>query len=334
MKDIKEILLEDGNLEKVLEYYGYENIKVIRNEIRCGRGDDSNPTSIRIKLNENLTSQDFARNVSGDIFTLIMSNKNLEFKQVIREIKSILNISQEYKPKAKSTFSTLFGKMKKINNMNEVSIETYPENVLNNYELIWNERFIKDNISIQTQKKFNIGYCDKTERISIPWRNINGEIVGIMGRDNTDLAEGFKYLPLIAFSKSMSLYGYSENYEYLLNADRIYIFESEKSVLQADSMGYHTCLALGGNSLSDYQIKSILKLNPKEIILGFDEGLDKSIIKDRIEMIRKNLVLRECKVGIIYDTKNKYMKKDSKCSPTDLGKNKFNKIINECIFVK
>ena len=51
-------------------------------------------------------------------------------------------------------------------------------------------------------------------------------------------------------------------------------------------------------------------------------------------MIRKSLVLRECKVGIIYDTKNKYMKKDSKCSPTDLGKDKFNKIINECVFVK
>ena len=334
MRDIKEILLEDDNLEKILEYYGYENIRRTNKEIRCARGDDSNPTSIRIRLNENLTSQDFARNVSGDIFTLIMSHKDMEFKDTIREIKSILGISLEYKPKQKSAFSMLFGKIKNYKSISETSIETYPENTLDKYEAVWNERFLKDNISIQTQTRFNIGYCNSTNRITIPWRNINGEIVGIMGRDNTDLAEGFKYLPLIAFQKMFSLYGYSENYEHLLNADRIYLFESEKSVLQAHTMGIYTCLALGGNALSDYQIKSILKLNPREIILGFDEGLDKEIIKSRIELIKSHLVLRECKVGIIYDIKNKYMEKGSKCSPTDIGKDKFEKLIQECIYSK
>ena len=334
MRDIKEILLEDDNLEKILEYYGYENIRRTNKEIRCARGDDSNPTSIRIRLNENLTSQDFARSVSGDIFTLIMANKNMDFKDVIREIKSILGLSLEYKPKQKSAFSMLFGRIKTHKDNSETNIETYPENTLDKYDKVWNERFLKDNISIQTQRKFNIGYCSSTNRITIPWRNINGEIVGIMGRDNTDLAEGFKYLPLIVFLKMFALYGYSENYEYLLNADVIYIFESEKSVLQAHTMGFYNCVALGGNALSDYQIKSILKLNPKAIVLCYDEGLEKEIIKNRIKLIKSHLVLRECKVGIIYDIKNKYMKKDSKCSPTDLGKDKFNKIINECVFLK
>lgn len=333
MRDIKEILLDDDNLEKILEHYGYENIHRTEKEIRCARGDDSNPTAIRIKLNENLTSQDFARNINGDIFTLIMSHKELEFKEVIQEIKSILGLSLAYKKKAKSTFSSLFGRIKNQKSV-EVDIETYPEDILEKYESVWNERFFKDNISVQTQIKFNIGYCNTTNRITIPWRNINGEIVGIMGRDNTDLAEGFKYLPLIAFPKSVVLYGYSENYMSLLNADRIYIFESEKSVLQANTMGYYSCLALGGNALSDCQIKNILKLNPKEIILGFDEGLDNEIIKQRIDSIKSHLVLRECKVGVIYDIKNKYMERGSKCSPTDIGKDKFEKLIQECIYAK
>ena len=332
MGDIKGILLESDNLEKVLEYYGYENIKRTSKEIRCARGDDSNPTSIRIKLNENLTSQDFARSVSGDIFTLIMANKNMDFKDVIREIKSILGLSLEYKPKQKSTFSMLFGKIKNYNNSEEIDVETYGEDILDNYESAWNERFLKDNISTQTQKKFNIGYCNHTNRITIPWRNINGEVIGIMGRDNTDLAEGFKYLPLIAFLKMYALYGYSENYEHLLNADRIYIFESEKSVLQAHTMGFYNCLALGGNALSDYQVKSILKLNPKAIVLGYDEGLEKEIIKNRIKLIKSHLVLRECKVGIICDIKNKYIEKGSKCSPTDKGKDIFKKLTEECVY--
>ena len=332
MRDIKEILLEDDNLEKILEYYGYENIRRTNKEIRCARGDDSNPTSIRIRLNENLTSQDFARSISGDIFTLIMTHKNIEFKDTIREIKSILGISLEYKPKQKSAFSALFGKIKNYNNSEETEVETYGENILDNYESAWNERFLKDNISAQTQKKFNIGYCNVTNRITIPWRNINCEIVGVMGRDNTDLAEGFKYLPLIIFLKMYALYGYSENYEHLLNADIIYIFESEKSVLQAHTMGFYNCVALGGNALSDFQIKIILKLNPKAIVLCYDEGLEKEIIRNRIKLIKSHLVLRECKVGIIYDVKNKYIKKGSKCSPTDKGKSVFKKLTEECVY--
>ena len=104
LRDIKEILLDEDNLEKILEHYGYENIHKTNKEIRCARGDDSNPTSIRIKLNDNLTSQDFARNISGDIFTLIMSHKNLEFKEVIQEIKSILGLSLSYKKRLNQHF--------------------------------------------------------------------------------------------------------------------------------------------------------------------------------------------------------------------------------------
>ena len=335
MNNIKEILLESDNLEKILECYGYENIRRTSKEIRCARGDDSNPTSIRIKLNENLTSQDFARDISGDIFTLIMTHKNMDFKDTIREIKSILGLSLEYKPKQKSAFSALFGRMRHYKDDEELTsaIETYPESTLNQYDLSWNDRFLKDNISVQTQIKFNIGYCNNTNRITIPWRNINGEIVGVMGRDNTDLAEGFKYLPLIVFLKMFALYGYSENYEYLLNADVIYIFESEKSVLQAHTMGIYTCLALGGNALSDFQIKNILKLNPKKIILCYDEGLKSEIIKNRIELIKSHLVLKESKVGIMYDIKNKYIEKGSKCSPTDKGEYIFKKLIDECTYI-
>ena len=332
MNNIKETLLLDDNLEKILEHYEYENINRHRNEIRCSRGEDSNPTAIRIKLNENISANDFARNHNGDIFSLIMNNRDLEFREVIREVKSILGISQEYnKPKTKSTFASLFGKIKTNKINNDYEIEIYPEDVLNKYSSSWNERFYKDNISIQTQIKFSIGYCNTTNRITIPWRNTEGSLIGIMGRDNTDLAEGFKYLPLIPFPKSLGLYGYSENYQYLINADVIYIFESEKSVLQAHTFGEYRALATGGNSLSEYQIKQILKLNAKSVILAYDEGLDTYITLTNIRHIKEHLVLRETKIGIIYDKENKYMKKDSKCSPTDNGKDIFDKLVKECI---
>jgi DNA primase len=331
MKTIKSILLEDHNLEKVLEYYSYENINRNTKEIRCARETDSNPTSVRIKLNENLTSQDFAKNIYGDIFTLIMEHKNIEFKNLINEIKSLLNINTQFKKKQIFSFQEIFNKLR--GNSNDIILPTtYPETILENYENTWNTRFFNDNISIKIQKKFNIGYDSDSNRITIPWRNQHGELIGIIGRDNTGTKQN-KYLALIPFPKSSSLYGFSENYKHLLNADTIYLFESEKSVLQSATYNYYNSLALGGNGLSTYQIREILSLNPKKIILAFDEGIDKEIIKQRMRLLKSNIILKECKVGLIYDKDNKYMKLNSKSSPTDMGKDIFEKIINECIYI-
>ena len=41
--------------------------------------------------------------------------------------------------------------------------------------------------------------------------------------------------------------------------------------------------------------------------------------------------MKDCKIGFIYDKNNKYMPKGSKVSPSDLGKNIFEKLISECL---
>ena len=60
----------------------------------------------------------------------------------------------------------------------------------------------------------------------------------------------------------------------------------------------------------------------------------KSEITLKLEIIKTLLAVIPVTLGIIYDIKNKYIDKGSKCSPTDIGKDKFEKLIKECIYSK
>lgn len=321
------------DIVKILDYYGYEKIKIYKKEVRCARGCGGNQSSIRVKLNENLTATDFGRNVNGDIISIIMKNRNLKFVQVLNEIKNLLHLRDFKKKQIKLPFGGMFqGVCKTKEKVSEV--KTFEESILNEYDRSWNVRFFKDNIAIKIQKEFNIGYDSYSNRITVPWRNVNGKIIGIMGRINVDDIEDDipKWFPIIPFSKSNSLYGFSENYEYLLEDDTIFIGESEKFVLQLASYGYRNSVCLGGNNLSEYHIKYILGTNPKKIYFCYDEGLDLEVIKRNIERLKPFLKMKDCNVYSVCDRENVFLKKNSKNSPSDLGRDVFEKLIKECSF--
>lgn len=328
MKQLKEKLLQDDNIERVLEYFNYEKIRrVSENEIRCAYDIDRNGTAIRIKLDENISAIDFARNISGDIIKLIMINRDLPFREVIEGIKEVIGVSDVKIGNAEESFLSIFNKLGHKKKTKREEIEIYPESILDNFSKEWNLRFLKDNISIDVQREFDIGFDDITQRITIPWRDFEGNICGVMGRSSIDGVEN-KYLPIIAFKKSNTLYGYSENYIELCD-NNIFIGESEKFVLQLKTMGYPNAVALGGNSLSDVQIEEILALNPKNLIFCYDEGLEMEVINRNFNKLKKHMTFRNIGVYLIQDKKNKYLR--NKCSPSDLGVEVWEKVKRECV---
>lgn len=326
----KEVLLQENNLIEVLEFYGYSNISETDGEIRCGRCSTSNPTSISILKNENISATDFGRNISGDIFTLIMEHKKKKFIEVVKDIKGLLNIEVDYKKDEENesvsrVFDDLVFK-------NKETLDVYGEELLDNYKKRWNTNFYKDGISIETQKKFDIGFDTETQRIVIPHRNEVGELCGVMGRKICMKNKRIpKYLPLVRFKKSLTLFGYAQNYEHLYNKDTIYIGESEKFVMQLDSMGYKNGVALSGSSISKRQIMLLVKLLPKRVVFCFDEGLDEMVMYRNANKFRFLTDITDIEVYMIIDRENKYLKKGGKESPTDKGKKVWEKLLNECI---
>lgn len=332
IQSIKQHLKDNyDTVYKLLNYFGYKDISKHGDEIRAAKPNGNNSSSVRIKMNDYMTADDFSIAYNGDIIGLISLHKEMTYGEVVNIIKMMIdNIIVEVKNE-QELFDGFFDDSFKSNY--DYKLKTYDKSVLNKYEKCWNIRFLKDNIFPGTQMEFNIGYDYESKRISIPWFDIEGNIIGVMGRINFDADTKYKYLPLIAFPKQFALFGLYQNKESIEN-NRVYIFESEKSVLQAHGYGYKNCVALGGNCIHNTQINELLKLNVKEFILCFDEGLEQDIIKKSIKNIRDCLFMREdVKIGVLLDKTYKYMEEGSKMSPTDKNKKTWEKLIEECIVI-
>lgn len=320
-------------IEKILSYYNYHSINITDKEIRCAKVGGDNPSGCRIKLNDNLSATDFTTSYNGDLFGLIATHTGLTYREVLKTITTMLGkkIEGNYQPEEESLFDGFFDSLYVPYESEEEEV-TYDESVLDKYNngYKWNMRFYKDGILPSSQVKFNIGFSEESNRITIPWRDYYGNIIGIMARLNSDEKTNYKYIPLVAFPKHKYLYGLYENKEHIKN-NKVYVFESEKSVLQCDSFGIYECVSLGGNQISTTQVEQLLKLNVKEIVLCMDEGLIIDAIKRDIQTIKSCCFMRDIKIKIMIDKENKYMKKGSKVSPSDQGKEIFEKLCDECI---
>lgn len=320
-------------IEKILSYYNYHSINITDKEIRCAKVGGDNPSGCRIKLNDNLSATDFTTSYNGDLFGLIATHTGLTYREVLKTITTMLGkkIEGNYQSEEKSLFDGFFDSLY-IPYEDEEKEVTYDESVLDKYNngYKWFKRFADDGILPSSQVKFKIGFDEESNRITIPWRDYYGRLIGCMGRIDNDIPTNFKYIPLIPFPKHKYLYGLYENKEYIKN-NKVYVFESEKSVLQCDSFGVHECVSLGGNQISTTQVEQLLKLGVSEIVLCMDEGLMIDAIKRDIETIKSCLFMRDVKIKIMLDKENKYMKKGSKVSPSDQGREIFLKLCNECI---
>lgn len=322
--DIKKHLLHNKkDLVLLLKEYGYDKFTVNEDEIRCSKPDSSNGSTCRIRLNNCLSCTDFSSSFNGDIFELIIFHTDVTYADIVSKCYEMFNIENVDNEDFDGLDLDLDMKPK------EVLIPIYDKSELDNYENVWNMKFVEDNIMPKTQEMFHIGYDYRSRRITIPWLTMEGELLGVMGRAYYADYGDFKYFPLLRFKKHHSLYGIYENKKYIENG-RVYVLESEKSVLQLHTMGLHNAVALGGNSIDSYRLSLLEKLNVQEIIFAFDEGLEIDVQKRALKTAKKYFK-NKVKVAIMYDGRNRYLSKGSKCSPTDLGKETWNNMITNCI---
>lgn len=335
LEDIKKRLIEQPeHIVRLLELFSFHKIRLRNNEIRCAFEENTNPTAIVIRLNDNdaLFVKDYEKNYSYDLFNYIIKSKGYSFKEVINAVKVELGIDNIYSYKRSTgIFGGLCNKMCRSDSQMEV--KTYSESILNQYQMVPNERFLNDGISLETQNKFQIGYDVNSQRITIPIRTPYGELAAIKGRANYELEEFEpKYLFLAQGPMSQLLYGFYENYDTLLDGD-VKVFESEKSVLMLDSMGKHDGVAIGSNSLSATQAKLLLSLNPRSITFMLDEGLPIENTLKNIETLKTFCRLRE--VEIKYFDWRDSLSLPSKAAPVDCGQETYEYILeNELVTFK
>lgn len=333
---LKQMLLEEPeNIAALLSAYDFEKISIRNNEIRFAHDSDggANNISIRTDLEKNsyLNVADYSHGIYTDIFSYIIQERGVTFKDVLTTTKNILGLDESWQPPSKS--AKLFGGVyDKIINRTPPEPKVYPEEILKQYIPIGNERFLKDHLSLASQRRFEIMYNVETQRIVIPIRNMVGELCGTKCRRNyeTDNSDDPKYLFELPCQKNLILYGSFQNYQWLYGADKIFIFEAEKSTIACDSYGYRNAVSIMGNILSESQAKQLLSLNAKEYVFMLDEGLDLEVTFQNAKMLKGFAVMRDVKVSYFDWTQS--LEIGEKESPTDGGKEIFEYIIeNELI---
>ena len=323
LEEVKSKLLnEPESIQHILETFGFDKVRIYNNEIRCAFEYGTNPTAIVIRLNDNdsLFVKDYQRNVKYDLITYIVKEKGAKFKDVINVIKQETGISSLYNyKKIVGLFGGIYNNIARSNG--NIEIQTYSEEVLQEYEDVPNMLWLKDGIELATQRKWNIGYDVDSQRITFPIRTPTGEIMAIKGRANFELSEFEpKYLFLKQGPMSQTLFGFSENYESLYDGD-ILIFESEKSVLKLDSWGYNNAVALGSNSLSTTQAKLLMSLNPKSITFMLDNSLPLENTKRNVEVLQAFCKMRTLYINFWNWTYN--LDLEDKAAPCDGSKEEF-----------
>ena len=318
LKEIKKELLDNPEkLKELLEYFNFYNVHIHQSYISFGRAQDTSKKSIVIRLEKNdyLYVTDYARNISKDLFSYISEQRLVDFKDIIGVVRNILGVDDfGLFNESRGIFGGFYEKIRK---RSEYSVRTYDESILDKYIPLANKRFVDDNISIAAQQFFGVRYDVESQGIVIPIYNQIGELIGAKVRCNYEVQDGeMKYYYLIPCQASQTLYGYSQNYNYLTN-NIIYIYEAEKSIMQCFSYGIRNCVALGSGSISRKQVRMLLELNPKKIIFMHDVGYDLENILRNINMVKNYSRFSEVELGY-WDFFDRLY--DNKVSASDLGK--------------
>lgn len=316
-KQLKDYLLNNPSfIIKILEELECHHIKHIENKRITGAlPDGDNQTSIQVLLNDFLTTVVHTRSdyKGGDIYEFVSYIKKCSFRNAFMFICRLLNIdcSFTHKPKiVNKTFNFLNRFLKKeafiTNDTNVILNET----ILDTYIKTAHKNFLNDNISIKSQYKFGIHYDIHDQRILIPIRDTNGNLVTIKGRAIEDGCKE-KYIAYYPYSANEVLYGYYENNLNILLQNEVIIVEGEKSVMQADSYGVGNVVALSKKKISDSQLYKLISLNVDVVL-----ALDKDVEKEEVEKMAKEFK-GLAKVYAIYDKNDLLGEKDS---PFDRGK--------------
>lgn len=268
-----------------------------------------------------------------DVFGLVGKIMGFDFASSYRYIclKFGISIYDSNEYESGEYVDTSF--FKKFSKQKETIVLTiYPKTILNSYYDLYHKSWVLDGISVETMKKFGIKFSIKDNQIIIPHYDINGNLIGVRARNlNPDLvADGKKYIPiyhkgnLLNHPTGANLFGLNITKNQVEKYQTIILFESEKSVMQLETMLPEMSIGacVSGSFLTNIQLEILKELDIKEVVIALDKEFEEvgsdeeKIYKQKIASGFIDKLLPYFKVSVIWDEENQLNLKDS---PTDKG---------------
>lgn len=266
--------------------------------------------------------------------------RGIEYDWYTDIYQTILNCSLNKEVKNKNRYKSI--KEDYVLKKNRKELPAYSVGLLDCFTQYYPVEWLNDSITKETMDKFNIKYSISQNKIIIPHFDVYNRLIGIRGRalNKQEVENLGKYMPVQIEGKwyshplSLNLYGLNLNKDNIKRYKVCYIFESEKSVMQADSWKIPNCaVASCGSNINKFQIDLLMRYcAPTEIVVCFDN----EEIKGEQKYFQKlwnicNKYKNYCNMSFIYDRKGITKLKDS---PSDNGEEVFLQLLKERVKIK
>ncbi len=325
IETIKSTLYKDKDLLLyILKELKCHKINVdYKNEVRCALPDGETSTSVQIRLNEFLPAyvysrSDYEKYEIKDIISFVQFILKCNFKFAVCWLCSKLSVEYDENkiiPREQSKTIKYIDKYKKNANI-VVANPAIDESYLNQFPKYIVNEWVEEDIDENVQRKYDIRIDKQNSRWLIPIRDKDGKLITIKGRtylpNQKDLGIP-KYIHYKNHNEKIVnniLFGLNHSYQYIKKENEVIIFEGEKSVMKAESMGFCNTVAMGTSHIGKYILPEILQLQCN-VVLALDKDV---LLKDILKESRK--LSRYTNVYYVYDENGLLKNKDS---PVDQG---------------
>lgn len=287
---------------------------------------------------------------SLSLFDVVSGAKKIDFEDSLKYIIRKYNLSTTQHFDKGFTFEIVENPgdylNSKLKDIEMPSFNVLSDRIIEDYYPFYHKLWLEDGISILSMMKYEIRFNIIDNQIVIPHRDKNGNLIGVRVRNlnKKDVEDGKKYMPIYHEGKVLkhltgaNLYGLDKNKRHIEKARTCILFESEKSVMQLDTMFPHASIGLcvSGSNLTDYQLEILKELEIDEVVIAMDKefeeiGTDKEIFyADKIKRVFFKKLSPFFRVSVIWDRKNLLELKDS---PSDKGKEVFIELLRDRIFL-
>lgn len=224
----------------------------------------------------------FSTDKGGDLPRFIMDLKKCSFRQAVDIMKEYAGVQDEIQTgEVKRLQASQIARRYSVRQprRQEQTAKPLPPDVMDRYE--WNpEKFqswVDEGISLETMREFGVRYDPYSDRIVMPIRDIEGNIINVHGRTiDPEWKEKKlrKYTFFFSQGSVNTIYGLWENREEIMKSRTLLLFEGEKSVYQTHGWDIRNTGALLTSHLSDNQFQILIRLGLRKVIFALDSDID------------------------------------------------------------
>lgn len=293
IRELKEEILNRELISDILSEIGCHHIQDRGEYYTCGNRDGDNPRAIVVYKNEYIGCTNYTRQItkngrSADIFDLVAYAEDCSFAEAMKFVCNLAGLDYYGEAQELPESLQIIKLLKEMSigedNEDDSPVKPISEKILSYYLPYGNTMFEEDNISLEIQQEFEVGFDSASGYITIPIRDSLGALCGVKGRYFGEPDEWHtKYMYIERCNKGRILYGYWQNREYIKNSKTIIIVESEKGVQQLAAMGYRNAVSTGGKTISKYQVELITRTGCTPIF-AYDQDVHEEELKEIASM--------------------------------------------------